>query len=283
MMSFENPRRAEKQSDPRLRLLLFHGVVCLLIVASLFVVKLIGGDVYAGVRGWYADYFEEETTLREVFGSEPSEPADETSSGQDGEPGEFVTPDASSSPDATSSDASSAESEAESEPQTSSAPEAAADAQGSAFDLAAVQTVKNTRLTSKNALLWPVQGTLTSGFGDRVDPFGSGKTVHHYGLDIAANTGTPVAAALDGVVSAVGYEANGYGHYIMLLHQNGFYTLYAHCSKILLSKGVTVAAGQAIAQVGSSGAATGPHLHFEIRVGAQKINPAWILSTGEPT
>lgn len=124
----------------------------------------------------------------------------------------------------------------------------------------------------------PVMGTLTSSFGYREHPV-EGEERFHYGLDIAANTGTDIGCFADGTVTAVG-ESSSYGKYLMVDHGGGFTTLYAHCSKILVSSGTAVQEGQAIAQVGETGIATGPHLHFEIHRDGVYLNPIYYVSLG---
>ncbi|MDQ6933436.1 MAG: peptidoglycan DD-metalloendopeptidase family protein [Candidatus Eremiobacteraeota bacterium] len=122
------------------------------------------------------------------------------------------------------------------------------------------------------ALGWPVSGPVTSPFGYRQSPFGGG-TEFHMGLDIAANMGTTIAASAAGrVISASWY--GGYGNYILIDHGGGISTGYAHCSAIFVSPGQDVQKGQAIGAVGSTGASTGPHLHFEVRVDGRPVDPA---------
>lgn len=113
---------------------------------------------------------------------------------------------------------------------------------------------------------------VTSEFGYRKDPF-TGKTKGHSGLDLGAAKGTPIRSALPGTVYVVRYSTSGYGYHVMVDHGGGFVTLYAHCSKILVTEGQTVDAGTVIAEVGSTGRSTGNHLHFEIRIGGEKQNP----------
>ena len=122
----------------------------------------------------------------------------------------------------------------------------------------------------------PVMGTLTSSFGYREHPV-EGEERFHYGVDIGASAGTEIGCFADGTVTAVG-ESSSYGKYITVSHQGGFSTLYAHCSKILASSGDTVKEGEAIAEVGETGIATGPHLHFELHQGSQYLNPIYYVS-----
>ncbi len=121
----------------------------------------------------------------------------------------------------------------------------------------------------------PINGTITSGFGYRTDPF-TGESKFHGGLDIATTAGTPIVAADDGVVTvANGVDSwgGGYGFYVLIDHGDGYETLYGHCSSICVSYGQSVQKGEVIAYVGSTGNSTGNHLHFELRINADKTNP----------
>ena len=116
-------------------------------------------------------------------------------------------------------------------------------------------------IASKNGRLgWPAAGgEIASEFGPRGDSF-------HDGLDIAARTGTPIYAAHDGVVAYSDNGLSGYGNLVILQSRSGMITVYAHCSKNLVDVGEEVRRGERIALVGETGHATGPHLHFEVRV-----------------
>ena len=109
-------------------------------------------------------------------------------------------------------------------------------------------------------------GIITSRFGQRA----SGK---HTGLDIATSTGTTIVAAAAGTVTYSGNNGGGLGNFIKISHGNGVETVYGHCSKLYVTTGQTVAQGEAIAAVGSTGNSTGPHLHLEIRVNGVRQNP----------
>ncbi len=123
----------------------------------------------------------------------------------------------------------------------------------------------------------PVPGRLSSTFGWREHPIEGGSRFH-YGLDLAAEEGTDVVAFADGEVYAAG-ESSSLGNYIMLRHEEGYMTLYAHCSRITASGG-SVAMGEKIAEVGSTGLATGPHLHFELHDGDLYLNPIYYVAVG---
>jgi lipoprotein NlpD len=118
-------------------------------------------------------------------------------------------------------------------------------------------------------LVWPVRGVLISGFGAR-------DREHHEGVDLACPEGTPVFAAEAGEVLFAG-EQRGYGNLVLVGHARGLVTVYAHNSENLVEQGERVLRGQPIARVGRSGNATGPHLHFEVRVGSRPRDPLGFL------
>jgi murein DD-endopeptidase MepM/ murein hydrolase activator NlpD len=124
--------------------------------------------------------------------------------------------------------------------------------------------------------VWPVRGWVTSRFGSRLSPF-SGIIKPHEGLDIAAQTGTPVVATADGVVVKAGF-GTGYGNMVELHHGYGMKTLYAHNSRLNVKAGQRVRRGEVIAYAGDSGSSTGPHLHYEVRLNGLPVNPAKYLN-----
>lgn len=119
------------------------------------------------------------------------------------------------------------------------------------------------------AFRWPVKGVVYSRFGAR----GGSR---HDGIDIAAPEGTPIAAAADGETIFSGVQ-RGYGNLVILRHDGGWVTIYAHNSKNLVREGQRVRQGQTIAHVGRTGRATGPHVHFEVRRGTKPIDPQSVL------
>ncbi|MGD0097536.1 MAG: M23 family metallopeptidase [Terracidiphilus sp.] len=125
--------------------------------------------------------------------------------------------------------------------------------------------------------MWPVEGRLGSGFGSRQDPI-NGEGAFHSGIDIDAPYGTPVRAAADGEVTGQTMGA-GYGLQIVLDHGHDVITLYGHLSAIAVVPGQHVARGEIIGYVGQSGRATGPHLHYEVRVHRVPVNPHKYLRT----
>ena len=121
----------------------------------------------------------------------------------------------------------------------------------------------------------PTIGRITSGFGNRKNPFGKG-TEFHSGLDIANSSGTKVKAAGSGVVTFAAYNG-GYGRVIIINHGYGYQSVYAHNRKLLVRVGEEIEKGQIIAEMGSTGRSTGPHLHFEVRLNGKSINPKNVL------
>lgn len=119
--------------------------------------------------------------------------------------------------------------------------------------------------------IWPAEGHLTSGFNHRVNPF-TGQIVLHAGLDIANRTGTPIVAPARGTVVSAGWQ-NAYGNCVVLNHGNSITTRYAHMESFSVKEGQVVNRGEVIGAIGNTGRSTGPHLHYEVRVGGVPVNP----------
>jgi len=129
--------------------------------------------------------------------------------------------------------------------------------------------------------IWPVDGTLEGGFGGRRNPFGGPGYEFHTGQDIEAPIGAPVIAGARGEVSFVGWQ-NGYGQLVVIDHGGGLSTRYGHLSHIDVDLGQAVSRGQLIGKVGSTGRSTGPHLHYEVRINDQPVNPLqYLLSSSK--
>ena len=116
----------------------------------------------------------------------------------------------------------------------------------------------------------PVMGHITSHFGPR-------RYRYHYGTDIKLNTGDTVVSSFAGKIRIIDYDRRGYGHYVVIRHDNGLETVYAHLSEIMVTLDQVVEAGEPIALGGSTGRSTGPHLHYEIRFLGNAMNPAKII------
>lgn len=119
--------------------------------------------------------------------------------------------------------------------------------------------------------LWPVEGPITSSFGERQDPF-NGEGAFHKGIDISAELGQAVRAPADGTVLMAG-PASGYGREVLIDHGRGVHTVYGHLSGFAITTGQDVRRGDVIGYVGSEGRSTGPHLHYEIRIHETPVNP----------
>jgi murein DD-endopeptidase MepM/ murein hydrolase activator NlpD len=124
--------------------------------------------------------------------------------------------------------------------------------------------------------VWPVRGWVTSPFGTRTSPF-TGIPTFHEGLDIAAQTGTPVVAPADGVVIRAGF-GTGYGNMVELSHGYGIKTIFGHNSRLNVKAGQRVKRGDVISYVGDTGSSTGPHLHYEVRLNGLPVNPVRYLN-----
>lgn len=129
----------------------------------------------------------------------------------------------------------------------------------------------------QTGMMMPANGPITSYFGNRYHPI-LHFTRFHAGVDIGAGWGSPIVAAADGQVAAAGW-AGGYGREVQIAHGGGLVSLYGHMSEIVAQPGSFVRRGQLIGYVGSSGLSTGPHLHFEVRMGGTPVNPLGVRFT----
>jgi murein DD-endopeptidase MepM/ murein hydrolase activator NlpD len=123
---------------------------------------------------------------------------------------------------------------------------------------------------------------ITCLYGWRPDPF-TGESDYHTGIDIGIPTGTPIIAAHDGVVTVSEWGTTGYGRQIVIADDNGISTRYAHCDTLLVTVGQEVEQGEVIAASGSTGYSTGPHLHYEVMLDGQTVNPIFFASTNSNT
>ena len=116
--------------------------------------------------------------------------------------------------------------------------------------------------------IWPTTGVISSPYGLRW-----GGSDFHPGMDIANDMGTPIVATADGTVEYAGWNSGGYGNMVDINHGNGIMTRYGHASQVVVSTGQSVKRGQVIAYMGSTGFSTGPHVHYEVHVNGQRVNP----------
>ncbi len=144
--------------------------------------------------------------------------------------------------------------------------------------------VSHSKLLVELPTLWPVAGgvgVITTPFGPAIQPF-THQMYLHLGVDIAYGYGTPILAAADGKVVERGYEALGYGNYVVIRHRYGFYTKYGHMERVYANEGDEVKQGQVIGLMGSTGLSTGPHVHFEVHLGSEVVDPMRYLDfTGD--
>ncbi|MGE3840623.1 MAG: M23 family metallopeptidase [Vicinamibacterales bacterium] len=131
-------------------------------------------------------------------------------------------------------------------------------------------------LASATPSMWPVIGWLNGGFGTRRDPF-TGEPAQHLGLDISAEKGRPVYATADGRVDSAAYHGE-FGNLVVVKHDFGLATRYAHLSRFAVSAGTSVRRGDLLGYVGSTGRSTAPHLHYEVLANGRAINPLKFLA-----
>jgi murein DD-endopeptidase MepM/ murein hydrolase activator NlpD len=144
--------------------------------------------------------------------------------------------------------------------------------------LQAVESVMQARMVTPS--IWPVLGNLTDSFGGRRNPFGGSGSEFHAGQDIATAWGTAVDATAAGTVIFAGWQ-NGYGQVVIIDHGGGLTTRYGHLSEIDVSEGQQIAKAEPIGKVGSSGRSTGPHLHYEVRLNDEPVDPRNYLPPSE--
>jgi murein DD-endopeptidase MepM/ murein hydrolase activator NlpD len=126
-----------------------------------------------------------------------------------------------------------------------------------------------------NLFMYPVQGRISSYFGERSDPF-TGVSNYHNGIDIVNRPGTAILAAMAGTVAELGFNYN-YGNYLIMKHSGQYQTLYGHLMRSTARRGQRVKQGDTIGELGSTGYSTGPHLHFSIFHNGQPIDPLRFL------
>ena len=134
----------------------------------------------------------------------------------------------------------------------------------------------NSYKLTKNIVNPVTNGKITSKFGSRIHPITNDLTFHA-GIDIAADKGTPIYAAFDGKVIVADYDKWN-GNFMKITHEDGIMTVYCHCDRLNVKEGDIIRAGEVIGFVGSTGSSTGPHLHFELRIGNVSFNPQIALN-----
>jgi murein DD-endopeptidase MepM/ murein hydrolase activator NlpD len=142
-----------------------------------------------------------------------------------------------------------------------------------------VDVERQTELANATPSIWPALGWLTSGFGTRIDPF-TGQPASHLGLDISTDKGNPVYATANGVIRSAEWSGD-YGNMVVIAHESGLTTRYAHLSKMAVKAGANVSRGDIVGYVGQTGRSTAPHLHYEIWANGHPLNPVQLL-VGKP-
>lgn len=249
-----------KEKDQKLNILILQTVTVAVILLFALGIRLFGGEVYTKLSALYHQKFDEITKTSEVL-----EPQDKTPLESQNE--STVTDDQNNE----STESTVEESESNIEEYD---PEIDGEVTGHILEYDDMETT--TVAANINTLQWPVVGRISSEYGYRNHPI-TGKYSLHNGLDIAADSGTEILSAYDGVVKSAGYSSS-YGYYLIITHSDNLETLYAHCSKLMAEEGDIVKKGDPVALVGSTGRSTGPHLHFEVRVNSYRIDPEWLLS-----
>ncbi len=273
-------QKTKKPCDPKLNFLISQLIVCCLALLAAFAIKFTGGNIYSAVRNKYNCLFNNSLSISEVMNA-MSRKLDLSSSQVNSDPEVIQT---GTVPLNESNNKSTLpESETQDSVNSSVSEENSVNASNSNSSESSDSELKTVNLsmsvepqkTNINDMTVPVNGTVTSPFGYRKHPI-YGSYLFHSGVDIGVDSGTDIKAALSGTVEEAEYSSS-YGYYIIVSHTDSVKTVYAHCSKLLKSAGETIKQGDVIALSGSTGVSTGPHLHFEIRVGGICIDPLWIL------
>lgn len=243
----------DKSGDAVARLTVVQLIACLLVIGAVFAVKKLSPSGFETVRSSYKNAMQYSMDARDVWAKIK-------------DAANFVFEPAGVLSDETNSEA---------ESETHSDVTAATLGKGSPeLNVEANKMSFSPYYTTMSACK-PVSGRISSPFGRREDPF-TGEESLHSGLDIAAELGSPVSAAFYGTVTKVG-EDDIAGKYILLSHADGLETFYCHCSEIVAELGAVIRQGETIALIGSTGMATGPHLHFEVRINGIKYDPARLV------
>lgn len=135
---------------------------------------------------------------------------------------------------------------------------------------------KGLLIWSATPSIFPVNGPITSGYGNRISPF-TGEPAMHYGVDLSAEMGTPILASADGTISKVRHDEDGLGKFVEIDHGYGILTRYGHQSKTAVRVGQAIKRGETVGLVGNTGHSVGPHLHYEISVNGKLVDPTLYL------
>lgn len=257
--------KQKNQSDYKLNILVLQTVTVAVILLFGVGIRIFGGEVYLKFSHWYHKNFDDITLASEVLTPENSEPIKS--------PQVYTE----SEIEGTKEQASDIENNTDETENTGEEYDNEIDGNVTG-NITNLENVETTAVSGGvNTFLMPTAGEVVSKYGYRTHPITKKYTMHN-GIDIAAKKGSDIYASFDGTVTSAGYS-DSYGYYVIVSHSKNVETLYAHCSKLKVKKGETVKKGDLIALVGSTGWSTGPHLHFEIRVGGYRIDPEWMLGS----
>lgn len=260
------------KKDYLLHTLLFQFLVCAVSFGILFGLKFSGTGFFDNIKSAYFDNLEQNFIV-ELKEAEETENTEAPTSQATANTTQVAAVAATQSANTTT------------KPETAAATEPALTAQvkaeggadysiDSETDIPSNVSVNSYTLSQKMFL--PAKGEITSEFGVRTHPI-YGNLRFHAGVDIANSSGTPIYAAFDGVVLVASYdEWNGY--YIKISHDNEIMTVYCHCNELFVKEGDNVKMGEKIAEMGSTGSSTGPHLHFELRIRNVSYDPETALN-----
>lgn len=247
------PTESEKPKNIMTKIIIIQLILSLAVTGILFAVCRTDGNLSHNIKSFYSDISEKDMSVSQIFGV-------------------FKKVAQFTFAPSTKWDGTFTENETEKEEPTDETPSPSGETVSYTTGEKAI--FSPVYLTVK--LLLPIDSkNITSNFGYRISPI-TGEYSLHTGLDIAAPQGTKITAAYSGTVEKADYNDTR-GNYIIIKHSDSLKTTYNHCSELLVTEGTVLRAGETVALVGSTGAATGSHLHFEISVNGKYIDPLWVI------
>lgn len=274
------PEEPPPEKEHKLSVVAVQSIACVVVLLLALLLRTVGGEPYAQLRRRFHESLMGNELLYAIallWDGEPAEsdgsnPASESTSPDTSPSQENAAPQESSAPQKESAPQENSAPQKESAPQ--SKPSAAA---ALSFGRLPPEGARAVSLRTNRLAKCPVpEGVVTSGYGYRENPTGSGEQFHR-GMDIAAPEGTPIAAMYDGRVEETG-QSRSLGNYVRLRHGKELEILYAHCASVYAEKGALVRAGETVAQVGHTGDATGSHLHIQVSCQGVVYNPRELLA-----
>ncbi len=266
----------QKKKDYLIYTLTFQFIVCAFLFGAIYGLKRINSDIYLTLKSDYYDQITENFSFLDAAAkSENNTDNDVTATESVTKTKEEKTKTKPSKP--SESDVTEEPSEIVDETELSAEikAEGGQDYSISSIDEVPSNVSVNSYTLNKNMVL-PVKGEISSGFGVRNHPI-TNQLSFHAGVDLAADTGTPIYSAFSGTVIVADYD-DWNGYYLKIQHDGDILTVYCHCQKLNVKEGDVVEAGDVIAYVGSTGSSTGPHLHFELRIGNVSYDPQTALN-----